>query len=345
MALIDLDGLRAPVSDAVPGGDDVGADPDFIRLSLAVEGTAERGADAWRPLREIALQLAERTKDLRVYLWLTRALTNTDGLAGLASGLALLCDGIERYWDELHPALDPDDEFDAGQRVAYLEELADRGGLVGDVRAAPLVSARGVGTFNLQDVRVATGAESAPDGRAVPDPNLVEAAFKAADPAELEAMARAAVAAAEHARALERAVSARLGEGAPRPQLDRLHGALATVIEELGKRTAMPAPPPDAGAAPVRAAGNGAAAPTPTSTPADGRVNSRDDVIRALDRILEYYARAEPSSPVPLLLNRAKRLVKMDFLEAIEELAPSGLSEVQKLGGLAKGEGKAKAEK
>ncbi len=66
MALIDLDRLRAPVSDAVPGGDDVGADPDFIGLWLAVEDTTKRGADAWRPLREAALQFAERTKDLRV---------------------------------------------------------------------------------------------------------------------------------------------------------------------------------------------------------------------------------------------------------------------------------------
>ena len=36
-------------------------------------------------------------------------------------------------------------------------------------------------------------------------------------------------------------------------------------------------------------------------------VRSRDDVIRLIDKICDYYRDYEPSSPVPLLLKRAKR--------------------------------------
>jgi type VI secretion system protein ImpA len=72
-----------------------------------------------------------------------------------------------------------------------------------------------------------------------------------------------------------------------------------------------------------------AAAPMPVSD----EVSSRDDVIRLLDKICDYYSEHEPSSPVPLLLNRAKRVAKMTFLELLRDLAPGGLDQAEALGG------------
>ncbi|MGV8370865.1 hypothetical protein ACV33F_30545, partial [Pseudomonas aeruginosa] len=60
------------------------------------------------------------------------------------------------------------------------------------------------------------------------------------------------------------------------------------------------------GAAPVAAV----AAPAPR---ASGEIANREDVLRQLDRLLEYYVRHEPSSPVPVLLKRAKTLVTADL--------------------------------
>jgi type VI secretion system protein ImpA len=53
-----------------------------------------------------------------------------------------------------------------------------------------------------------------------------------------------------------------------------------------------------------------------------------------LDRICEYYKKAEPSSPVPGLLERAKRLAKMDFMQAISELSPDAISRMKDLFGI-----------
>jgi type VI secretion system protein ImpA len=64
-----------------------------------------------------------------------------------------------------------------------------------------------------------------------------------------------------------------------------------------------------------------------------GEIVGRDDVIRTLDRLCEYYKRYEPSSPVPLLLMRAKRLVSMDFMEILQDLAPNGIAQAQAIGG------------
>jgi type VI secretion system protein ImpA len=70
-----------------------------------------------------------------------------------------------------------------------------------------------------------------------------------------------------------------------------------------------------------------------------GSIRNRTDVIATLDRICEYYARAEPSSPIPLLLQRAKRLVNMDFMGIVRDLTPSGVSEAEIIGGIDKRNG------
>ncbi|MBI1182371.1 MAG: hypothetical protein GC201_17655 [Alphaproteobacteria bacterium] len=62
-------------------------------------------------------------------------------------------------------------------------------------------------------------------------------------------------------------------------------------------------------------------------------VSSRADVVRVLNLVLEYYASHEPASPVPLLVERAKRLVPMTFVEAMKELAPGGMKELQAVAG------------
>ncbi|MBL4608701.1 MAG: hypothetical protein JKY01_12850 [Pseudomonadales bacterium] len=71
------------------------------------------------------------------------------------------------------------------------------------------------------------------------------------------------------------------------------------------------------------------------STPAlAGAINSREDVVRSLNKICDYYQAHEPSSPVPLLINRAKSLVTADFLEIIENLNPDSLQKIKDLGGI-----------
>jgi type VI secretion system protein ImpA len=57
--------------------------------------------------------------------------------------------------------------------------------------------------------------------------------------------------------------------------------------------------------------------------------------VRTLDRLCDYYARYEPSSPVPLLLKRARRLVDGSFIDILSDLTPSSLAEIKHLAGIA----------
>jgi type VI secretion system protein ImpA len=59
-------------------------------------------------------------------------------------------------------------------------------------------------------------------------------------------------------------------------------------------------------------------------------------VIRVLDKICDYYQQCEPSSPVPLLLNRARKLVRKNFMEIIQDLTPEAIHQIEIISGPAK---------
>lgn len=62
-------------------------------------------------------------------------------------------------------------------------------------------------------------------------------------------------------------------------------------------------------------------------------LRTRQEAILALDKICEYFERFEPSSPLPLLLKRARRLSTKSFMEIIRDISPDGLQQVESLGG------------
>jgi type VI secretion system protein ImpA len=83
------------------------------------------------------------------------------------------------------------------------------------------------------------------------------------------------------------------------------------------------------GSSPDAAANGGAGA-----VAAVGAIKSRQDAIRALETVAEFFRRNEPSSPIPLIVDRAKRLVSKDFLEVLEDIAPEALGTARAAGGI-----------
>ena len=68
--------------------------------------------------------------------------------------------------------------------------------------------------------------------------------------------------------------------------------------------------------------------------PLSNDIRDRNDIVGMLDRICRWYRANEPSSPVPPLLERAKRLVAKDFMALLLELAPEGAAQFRALAGL-----------
>ena len=64
-----------------------------------------------------------------------------------------------------------------------------------------------------------------------------------------------------------------------------------------------------------------------------GTIESREDAIRMLQRVSEWIERNEPSSPAPMLIQRAQRLMTKNFMEIIRDLVPQGLGQIETLAG------------
>ncbi len=337
---IDIAALCAPVNDAAACGENLEYDPLFVAFEAAASGkpevqygstvTAALPPD-WQAVRQLAPTLLQRSRDLRVVVPLTRALLNLHGARGLADGLVVLSELLARYWDGVHPQLEPDDDYDPMLRVNVLAALCQSGGLLRDLRQTPLAQVRALGSVSLRDIELAmNGADVAlePPRMSVA---LIDAVFAGADPAELAATAAALASARASTQRIELLLTGHVGVGsaldlAPLGDLlqraadvlrPHLHGAAATGAD-AGQTE-------EAGAASHEQSGHAATR--------NDQIAGRADVVRVLDTLCAWYAAREPSSPVPLLLQRARKLVDMSFIELLQELAPEGLSQLARVSG------------
>lgn len=346
MALIDTELLLQPISAAQPAGENLEYLPEFAALERAAEGRPERQmGSAVVPgeppnharVIELASELLGRSKDLRIAVKLVRSLLETTGLAGMAAGVALIRGLLERYWETLHPELDAEDR-DATMRMAALAALAAPP-LVAVLRAAPLLKSARLGPISLRDVQIAAGELAQASVNPELDQHMIAGAFREADPA----MLRELLGVLQITRADLAAIRAKLesGPGASPPDfssLDRvLFQAGAVVRPYVEQRESAD---PSAENEPMVAGGDGNGPPSKVESSGSGRegavpgqIRGRDDVVRLLDRICEYYAANEPSSPLPLLLQRCRRLVALSFLDIVKDMAPEALSQVQIIAG------------
>lgn len=348
--MIDVATLVSALDAHAPCGEDLEYDAQFVAMEKAAEGTPERQfgntlipaetAD-WRTVKSAALDLFARTRDLRVAAYLTRALLNTDGLPGFADGLALLEGLLAQYWEQVYPQLDPDDDNDPTLRINILLGLCDPETTLHELRCAPLVSSRALGRFGLREVQIASGmltAASSNNEEAPPNLDMINGAFQDAPLAALQETAAALNTACAKVGSIESILTEQVGV-TQAPSLS----ALSTVLKEmrhvlneqlqrrgadLGEAQDLVADAEALGAA----SGGGVGGAQPRSLA--GEIASREDVARALDKICEYYAKYEPSSPVPFMLRRAKKLVRMDFMQILHTLAPSGTGEADIIFGI-----------
>jgi type VI secretion system protein ImpA len=304
-------------------------DPLFSEMERASEGKAEQefgdtivpAEDPdWRDLKNKSLKVLEQSKDLRAAIHLTRALIRTDGFAGLADGLGLIKGYIEQYWESLHPQLDPEDNNDPTIRINTLINLCDPLDTLAAVNKIPVVSSTVMGTYSYRDIQIATNnlQPADTDNKAIAL-DQIDAAFRECPQEQTQQTLAHLDQAIEGVNAIENRLNERVGiDNAPDLQ------ALAELLK-LQKKEVISRAGVDTGEAEVSQ--NDINAPAPQQSSSPGTINSRDDVISALERINQYYRKNEPSSPIPLLLDRAKRLVKMDFYEIVQDLAPNGMSQ------------------
>ncbi|MYZ52976.1 type VI secretion system protein TssA [Malikia spinosa] len=360
---------RLPLSAACPCGPDLEYDPDFLQLQQVLRSRPEpefrvpqqdgRGGRtlpdgapiAWSEVRELAQALLLRSKDLRLAIWLTRAQLHLEGFCAIQQGLELVQLLLQDYWDGVHPGLDPDDG-DPTMRLNALAALDALDSVAGDVRASFLLDSRQQGQLTVRELELAAGRLEPPPGETRPAAAQVERLLEVAlqHSPELASVARAAPQQLEAIRAV---LAERLGQRpgqrladqraeclgpAPLPDLLRLHVMLDTVAQAVTKLAA-------ATLTPEPAVPGAELAGTHLSAVADqlsrdgpvaqlpGQINSRQQVVEMLALLCQYLEKNEPTNPVQILLRRAQRMMQMDFLELLRDMAPDGLDQAEKVVG------------
>ena len=348
MPLIDAAALAAPLDADAPCGEDLRYDAAYLEVDRLAQGTQEQvmgdqviAAEEpnWTDVGREAVALLARSRDLRLVLYATLAALKTEGLPGLRDGLALLHRLLEKQWPHVHPRLDPGDDNDPTERINIIESIAQSEGSFGDplrfigrLREAPLCESRQLGRFCHRDLLLATGELPWPAGGEGEPPTLavIEAAFEDTDTEWLQANAEALAEAAEHAGAIDAFLVATLG-AEQAAQLDPLKKALAEVGAAIQAQLARRGySAPEIG--PAAAEAPAAAGPAPRAL--SGDITCADDVLKAIDKVCKYYEAREPSSPVPLILRRAQRLVAKNFFECIQDLSPNAMQDIQHITGI-----------
>jgi type VI secretion system protein ImpA len=330
--------LLQPVSADKPCGPDLSYDPRFEELETILKGKPEveigavkRPAEPpdWGELRDKSVEFLRASKHLRAAVILCCSLVKTKGLPGFRDGLELVRGLVEQRWAAVYPLLDPDDNNDPTQRLNILSSLtrprgSDTSGwlnIIDYLYAAPVCQPKGAPPITFDQLEAAkmkaSGAEGVPAD--APDPAKLGAAIRQSGASDqLAAHQKTLQEALESAQAIDQFLTNTLGAGGT-ISFEVLQQSLKGMLGSLQPYLAGGAPD---GAAAAHGGGAEGAAGGATfgGIPVSGSVRSREDVVRAIDSICEYYRQVEPCSPVPYLLRRAQKIAEMNFVEAVQEL-------------------------
>ncbi len=346
----DLEPLLVAVSPDAPSGLDLEYDADFSRMEKAAQGTPDQefgatkiegAASDWDEVHDAALSILRRSKDLRAATYLAEAELSRVGVLGFRNVLNVISVFVEQFWETVFPQLDADDEDDPTIRINALAGLCKVGGVIRQLRITPILISRSVGKFSWTDCAIAKGEIPVPAGMdSPPTQKQIDAAVMACDPKEFAELVQAVEDCIKFSVAIENGFSDRLGP-AIGPNLELLKKELKA-ISRLQKAWVLSRKEVDGSESSSisdTASGSSEAGdshPLSVGTPmAKGPfvITRREDVIEGLDKIINWLERHEPSSPLPMLLKRAKRLSTMSFLDILRDISPDGVTQAVVIGG------------
>lgn len=346
---IDLEALLAPLDTGEAGaGEDLREDfsptspYQRLRDARAAARAEERARDSegevdtvpaegWRDVARIGQEaLAKRAKDFEIAAWLTEALVRQHGLPGLAAGARLIAGLCEQYWESGFPQ--PDDEGLDG-RAAPVGGLAGSGGdgtVMQPLRRLPLFRRTDGSPLGLyqweqsEETEAIVNEERLAARRAAGVPEMATLLAEARmDRDFLQGVTQDAFAAREAWRAMEQVTDQRFGPEAP---ATRNVSVLLDRMIEVTTKLGGSAPAGAAPAEPAAVLAGGAAVPRAAAVQAavggPAVLETREDALRELGRIAEYFRRTEPHSPLSYTLEEAVRRGRMTLGELLAEVLP-----------------------
>jgi type VI secretion system protein ImpA len=268
----------------------------------------------WNEIRARAVEALARSKDLRALAHLSAASLRADGLTAFLETITVASGWLDLYWADVYPRIDED----AVMRRNALTAFGDQAAVLDGLRRAVIASSRRHGRFGLRDIELASGKATPGEDETPPDQRQIEAAFADTPQDHLAALHQAVLGAIASLTTID----ARMREVDAPPAFEPLLAQLGSMERVLAAHVT--------GAGDAALEGPGAA----MSQPGVGVIRSRDDAVRAMQAVAQFFRQNEPSSPVPMLLDRAARLVSKSFLDVLADLAPDAVAQARAAGGI-----------
>jgi type VI secretion system protein ImpA len=327
--------LLKPISDAQPSGIDLAFSPELDAITLARkfdDPSLDQGewltdlkeADWDFVVKRCAALLEQKSKDLRLAVWLAEAGAKKYRMRGLGEGLRVLAGLLAQYWDQgLYPEADGGDHE---QRIGNLSWILAR--VPSLLREMPVTDGNG-SRYCLVDFEMARKNPANPDLK-LTDLENAKRANSAKFRAEFAADAQYCM---DALLELEKAADERLGQDSPgfsaareavetmqhlMPSSAAAAAAPAQTYETLSNDQGMPHMPP----------------PPPPGPP--GAINTRADAIGQLRAVAEFFRRTEPHSPVSYFADKAANAGEQDLHEWLRSVVkdPGSLSHIEELLGV-----------
>jgi type VI secretion system ImpA family protein len=326
-----LEKILAPVAGADKAGRDTYGegwrsiiDSAFMGEAASSAGFAGDGSKGpsvseWASRAEELEQRLQETKDIWLAVYLARAGANARDLDAALLGVEALAGICELYWEEAHPRVS---EFGVEDRVNACNELAKASNFLSPLLSSPAVRLPQAAVQTLQAFEDLRAKDDAGTRQSMRQSLAQAGSTEFLDPFSKLRQIEAAL------RRIEALFDNKAAEQGPSFRdlcraLSDLAGFADVLAGQAQQATGLLVVQQQSSTGVVISGHNGSAR--------GGMINSREDVIQALDAIGGYYERVEPGSPIRMLLGRMKAWVNKDFLELMADIAPDKYSEMKVL--------------
>lgn len=347
MKNINIDEILSPISDENPCGFDLDViqDQDFNAFQLLSIGEPDKEIRIKNPngageinkvipgkepeaklIIEKALLLLKKSKDLRLVTELSCALVREDGLFGLENGLKILYLFMDKFWDSFYPKLGEDEVNDPIFRINVMKDFLSSKKLIKLVRNSSLIESREIGKFKIIDIEIAQNKLNPIVGRTAVDMSLLELAFQKPD--DEDVLKQLYNSLTKSLFYIDSIIQMLIKNSIYLEDEWAKISLLLKQVQALFKK--------DEQVEPMSLLAS--AAQNENSKMPNNRLklSCRSDVSNELKQISEFLKKSEPAHPAPLLIDRAIKLLEMDFLEIIGNLAPDAIDQIYSIGGIEK---------
>jgi type VI secretion system protein ImpA len=157
--VIDFDSLLIPISEENPSGESLQYSGiyDEIRESRRADEDIAQGdwqyelkvAD-FRKVVDLAIPaLTSQTKDLQICVWLAESLSRQNGFVGLRDGLRLTRELQANFWETIYPEIDEGDMEGRANALEWLDKYCST-----VARETPITGGEGVSYLGFEDSKI-----------------------------------------------------------------------------------------------------------------------------------------------------------------------------------------------